>query len=121
MDAEKQDQIVSKLHSILSTFILRRTKREVHLRLPAKHECVLFASQTAAQKKFMLGALTHGVAATAASMGWTYHGDDSDSAVAQLEKQPFRNKLMQCRKVANHPYLFAEPRRGKGQHHTGMR
>ena len=48
--AEKQDNIVSKLHSILKPFLLRRMKSDVELALPRKAEIVLYAQMTPHQK-----------------------------------------------------------------------
>ena len=55
--AEQRDRIVSKLHSILRPFFLRRLKADVDLELPAKQEIVLYAHMTPYQVKINDGLL----------------------------------------------------------------
>lgn len=44
-------QVVSKLHSILKPFLLRRVKTDVETSLPAKMEVLLYAPMAPAQQK----------------------------------------------------------------------
>ena len=45
-------QVISKLHSILRPFLLRRMKEEVEQLLPRKKEIILYANMTDHQKMF---------------------------------------------------------------------
>jgi len=45
-------QVLSKLHSILKPFLLRRIKSDVETSLPAKKEMILYAHMTATQKRY---------------------------------------------------------------------
>ena len=49
--AEQRNRVVSKLHSILKPFLLRRIKADVEASLPAKVEMILYADMTDVQKK----------------------------------------------------------------------
>jgi SNF2-related domain len=49
--AEQRNRVVSKLHSILKPFVLRRIKADVEASLPAKLELVLYANMADTQKK----------------------------------------------------------------------
>ena len=46
---EQQSRIVSKLHEILRPFLLRRTKRDVLLKMPPKMEVVVYCGMTGLQ------------------------------------------------------------------------
>ena len=48
---EQRNHVVSKLHSILRPFLLRRIKADVEADLPAKQEIVLYAPMTEEQLK----------------------------------------------------------------------
>ena len=90
MDEEMQ-QRVSKLHSVLRPYLLRRLKRDVEKELPSKFEhlvmCPLSKRQRFLYDEFM-------------SRAETRH--DLQSGVYQK----IANILMQLRKVVNHPDLF---------------
>jgi SNF2 family DNA or RNA helicase len=47
----KHAQVVTKLHSILKPFLLRRVKTDVESALPGKLEVVLYAPMTSTQRK----------------------------------------------------------------------
>lgn len=49
--AEHRNRLVSKLHSILKPFVLRRLKSDVNIALPEKAEVLLYAHMTKDQKK----------------------------------------------------------------------
>lgn len=84
-------QRVSKLHTVLRPYLLRRLKRDVEKELPSKYEhlvlCPLSKRQRFLYDEFM-------------SKGQTR--EDLDSGVYQK----IANILMQLRKVCNHPNLF---------------
>ncbi|KAF8911617.1 SNF2 family N-terminal domain-containing protein [Gymnopilus junonius] len=84
-------QRVSKLHTVLRPYLLRRLKRDVEKELPSKFEhltlCPLSKRQRFLYDEFMSRAQTR---------------DALDSGVYQK----IANVLMQLRKVCNHPDLF---------------
>lgn len=84
-------QRVSKLHTVLRPYLLRRLKRDVEKELPSKFEhltlCPLSKRQRFLYDEFMSRAQTR---------------DALDSGVYQK----IANILMQLRKVCNHPDLF---------------
>lgn len=84
-------QTVSKLHTVLRPYLLRRLKRDVEKELPSKFEhltmCPLSKRQRFLYDEFMERAQTR---------------DALDSGVYQK----IANILMQLRKVCNHPDLF---------------
>lgn len=49
---EKEGQVLSKLHQILSPFLLRRLKTDVELKIPPKVEVHVYATMTAQQEKY---------------------------------------------------------------------
>jgi SWI/SNF-related matrix-associated actin-dependent regulator of chromatin subfamily A protein 2/4 len=80
MTEEEQLLVINRLHSILRPFMLRREKREVETDMPDKVEkivrCTLSESQRLLYENVMEGNVS------------------------------IHNKMMQLRKVCNHPYLF---------------
>ncbi|KDQ56398.1 hypothetical protein JAAARDRAFT_311064 [Jaapia argillacea MUCL 33604] len=90
LDDETQ-QRVSKLHTVLRPYLLRRLKRDVEKELPSKYEhlvlCPLSKRQRFLYDEFMSRRQTR---------------DDLHSGVYQK----VANILMQLRKVCNHPDLF---------------
>ena len=84
-------QRVSKLHTVLRPYLLRRLKRDVEKELPSKYEhlilCPLSKRQRFLYDEFMSRAQTR---------------DALESGVYQK----IANILMQLRKVCNHPDLF---------------
>ncbi|KAF4600068.1 swr1 complex component [Pleurotus pulmonarius] len=84
-------QRVTKLHTVLRPYLLRRLKRDVEKELPSKYEhlvmCPLSKRQRFLYDEFMARAHTR---------------DALDSGVYQK----IANILMQLRKVCNHPDLF---------------
>ncbi|TCD66274.1 swr1 complex component [Steccherinum ochraceum] len=89
-DLENQE-VVSKLHTVLRPYLLRRLKRDVEKELPSKFEhlvmCPLSKRQRFLYDEFMARAQTR---------------HDLQSGVYQK----VANILMQLRKVVNHPDLF---------------
>lgn len=57
VDQERKSAIVSKLHSILRPYLLRRTKDDVEKELPGKQEVILYAQMTPEQRKIQKGIL----------------------------------------------------------------
>jgi ATP-dependent DNA helicase len=135
---EQQQQVVTKLHEILRPFLLRRLKKDVLLRMPPKLEIVVYCPMSSLQQEYYRhiqdgtlltalvdlgidvrevtgyagmsgrGSSTKSTASTPSSSGV----EDSESGGGGFTS----NKLMQLRKVCNHPFLFGEPRDETGQY-----
>ena len=45
-------QVITKLHAILKTFLLRRVKRDVETSLTGKKEIILYADKNQQQREF---------------------------------------------------------------------
>ena len=84
-------QRVSKLHTVLRPYLLRRLKRDVEKELPSKYDhlvlCPLSKRQRFLYDEFMLRAQTR-------------------ESLSSGVYQKIANILMQLRKVCNHPDLF---------------
>ena len=50
LEEQMQEQIVTKLHSVLKPFLLRRLKADVELSIPPKKELILYAPMVALQR-----------------------------------------------------------------------
>ncbi|RYG53806.1 hypothetical protein EON66_08000, partial [archaeon] len=97
--AEMRNRIVSKLHSLLERYMLRRTKDEVRLGLPPKVEIVVYTPLTVEQVGMLKAIHTGDFEALLRKMDWT-----PGSAIASGDPSaPYRlnlnNTLMQLRKV----------------------
>ncbi|GMG21289.1 unnamed protein product [Ambrosiozyma monospora] len=96
---EDQDEVVKKLHKVLSPFLLRRVKSDVEKSLLPKKEVNLYVGMTEMQVKWYRNLLEKDI-------------DAVNGAVGRREgKTRLLNIVMQLRKCCNHPYLFegAEP------------
>ena len=89
--AEYNKAIITRLHSVLRPFLLRRLKKDVEKQLPGKHEhvikCRLSKRQRQLYEEYVAQTETKNVLASGNFMG-------------------IMNCLMQLRKVCNHPDLF---------------
>jgi ATP-dependent DNA helicase len=95
MEAQRRDQVVSKLHDILRPFLLRRLKIDVEHSLPLKKEILLYAQMTPAQRKLNEAMMDKTIGDVLNKMT-----DGSKSRAA------LNNVIMQLRKVCNHPDLI---------------
>jgi ATP-dependent DNA helicase len=93
---EQRNSVISKLHSILKPFLLRRVKTDVETSLPGKLEVVLYAKMTDRQVDVnkQLAEKTLG----------TTMAKSSGKSTPGLSK--LNNMLMQMRKCCNHPDLI---------------
>ncbi|RYG70441.1 hypothetical protein EON64_00170 [archaeon] len=89
--------IVSRLHTIIRPFILRRLKSEVATQLPNKYEYVLYCKMSKRQLYLYEEFISRN------NMGGTKAAASSNSYISMM------NILMQLRKICNHPNLL-EPR-----------
>eukprot|EP00466_Bigelowiella_natans_P015704 jgi/Bigna1/34078/e_gw1.4.9.1 len=80
MNEEEKLLVIDRLHNILRPFVLRREKREVESQLQDKVDVVLRCEMTSVQK-----VLYHAI---------------KDGKVSM------HNRMVQLRKICNHPYLF---------------
>jgi len=89
--AEYNKAVITRLHSVLRPFLLRRLKKDVEKQLPGKHEhvikCRLSKRQRQLYEEYVAQTETKNVLASGNFMG-------------------IMNCLMQLRKVCNHPDLF---------------
>ncbi len=52
MQQEKQNNILSTLHQILTPFLLRRIKADVDLKIPPKKELLVYCPMSEKQREF---------------------------------------------------------------------
>ncbi|KAJ2995542.1 hypothetical protein HDV02_000659 [Globomyces sp. JEL0801] len=127
---EVYSSMVSSLHQILKPFLLRRIKSDVMKDLPMKREYLLFAPMVEEQKDLYEAVLTktnlpvvekyylRSITATPTSSHTTASDLSNEEMsktvtevkipphIKKLGQQGVQNRIMQLRKVCNHPYLF---------------
>jgi helicase SWR1 len=86
-------EIISKLHTVLRPYLLRRLKADVEKQMPGKFEHVLWCRLSKRQRELYDGFLNR---------------DDTRGTLASGNYLSIINCLMQLRKVCNHPDLFIE-------------
>lgn len=91
--------IIRRLHKVLRPFLLRRLKKDVEKDLPDKIEKVIKCQMSALQLKLYEHMLKHNV---------LYTGAPADAGSNKLGIKGLNNKIMQLRKICNHPYVFEE-------------
>lgn len=92
-------QVITKLHSILRPFLLRRMKEDVEQMLPRKKEIILYANMTEHQKQIQ----DHLVNKTLVD----YLEKESENVILRYGKKgKLNNLLVQLRKNCNHPDLL---------------
>lgn len=89
--------IIRRLHKVLRPFLLRRLKKDVEKDLPDKIEKVIKCKMSGLQVKLYDQMLKHNV------MFVGNEGDNQKTGIKGLN-----NKIMQLRKICNHPYVFEE-------------
>jgi len=103
---EERSRIVSKLHSLLARYMLRRTKDEVKLSLPPKVEALLYTPLTAQQVR-LLRALDGGPGALVAEvrrMGWV-----PSARLEELTANPFLHSAAAAAAGPGAPAAAAAP------------
>jgi SWI/SNF-related matrix-associated actin-dependent regulator of chromatin subfamily A member 5 len=96
-DAEGQQNVIRKLHTVLNPFMIRRVKKDVARSLPPKKETKLYIGLTPMQQEWYKRVLRK---------------DSHElNSLGGPDRVRLLNIIMQLRKVTNHPYLFdgAEP------------
>jgi len=86
--------IIRRLHKVLRPFLLRRLKKEVESQLPDKIECIIKCELSALQRCL-------------------YHAMSKNRTLiienqGKTARRALMNKIMQLRKICNHPFLFQE-------------
>jgi helicase SWR1 len=90
---EQSKNTISKLHTLLRPYLLRRLKADVEKQMPAKYEHVEFCRLSKRQRELYDGFLSR---------------DDTRGTLASGNYLSIINCLMQLRKVCNHPDLFID-------------
>lgn len=91
--------IIRRLHKVLRPFLLRRLKKDVEKDLPDKVEKVLKCNLSGLQHIMYQQMLKH----NALFIGSQTSGTNNKSGIKGLN-----NKIMQLRKICNHPFVFEE-------------
>jgi len=95
----QRSQVISKLHSLLRPFMLRRIKSDVEIGLPGKMEVIMYAHMTPLQKELNEKLLDRTLIDSLTEKA-------KDSGMVRGMAGKLNNLLMQLRKVANHPDLI---------------
>ncbi|KAI7864350.1 SNF2 family N-terminal domain-containing protein [Spinellus fusiger] len=96
LNEEEQLLIIKRLHKVLRPFLLRRLKKDVESELPDKIERVIKCKLSALQLQ-MYSQMKK------SRMLYTSLGNDGKTTIKGLN-----NKIMQLRKICNHPFVFEE-------------
>lgn len=93
----EDSKLVTRLHSVLRPFLLRRLKSDVEKKLPPKKEIKIYVGLSKMQREWYTKILMKDI--------------DIVNGAGKASKMRLLNVLMQLRKCCNHPYLFdgAEP------------
>lgn len=89
--------VIRRLHKVLRPFLLRRLKKDVEKDLPDKVEKVIKCKMSALQSKLYDQMLKHNV---------LFIGESNDKT--KMSIKGLNNKIMQLRKICNHPFVFEE-------------
>ncbi|ODQ66773.1 hypothetical protein NADFUDRAFT_33521 [Nadsonia fulvescens var. elongata DSM 6958] len=89
--------VIRRLHKVLRPFLLRRLKKDVEKDLPDKVEKVIKCKMSALQQKLYEQVLKH---------NHLYLGDSGKGNKGGLKG--LNNRVMQLRKICNHPFVFEE-------------
>ena len=89
---KSKNEMITRLHTLLKPFLLRRLKSEVEKSLLPKKETKIYVGLSKMQRAWYTKVLTKDL--------------DILNAAGKVEKLRLLNILMQLRKCCNHPYLF---------------
>lgn len=89
--------IIRRLHKVLRPFLLRRLKKDVEKDLPDKVEKVIKCKMSALQQVLYQQMVEHNI---------VYIGSSTDDNKLSTGFLGLNNKIMQLRKICNHPYVF---------------
>ena len=103
VETESRQRVVTKLHSILRPFLLRRLKRDVLLTMPPKREVVVYAGMSSLQREYYARVQAGTLREALLQMG-----------VEGAKDVSMQNQIMQLRKVCFpppvvSPLLFPPP------------
>merc|ERR1712060_429338 len=101
-EEERRNKVVTKLHSILRPFLLRRIKDQVEKSLPKKKEILLWAGMSEHQEQFNRALVDKTISDLLEKMSG---GSVSGQGRVQMAST-MGNVLMQLRKNCNHPDLI---------------
>ncbi|KAI9007483.1 SNF2 family N-terminal domain-containing protein [Phycomyces nitens] len=96
LNEEEQLLIIKRLHKVLRPFLLRRLKKDVESELPDKIERVIKCKLSALQLQMYTQMKKN-------RMLYTTGGNNGKTTIKGLN-----NKIMQLRKICNHPFVFEE-------------
>lgn len=99
LSEEESLLIIRRLHKVLRPFLLRRLKKDVEKDLPDKVEKVIKCDFSALQYSLYQQMLRH----NALFVGLSINNGTTKGGIKGLN-----NKIMQLRKICNHPFVFEE-------------
>lgn len=100
LNEEETLLIIRRLHKVLRPFLLRRLKKDVEKDLPDKVERVIKCKMSALQYKLYQHMLKY----KAIFVG----GDEGKPGKTKNGVKGLNNRIMQLRKICNHPFVFEE-------------
>jgi ATP-dependent DNA helicase len=109
IEEEGKNKTISKLHTILDPFLLRRLKTDVLKFLPPKREYVILAPMTQKQMKFNNAIRDRTLESEIKEANTEFEmGEQGWEKCTTVNKSAtsLQNIMMQMRKNCNHPYLF---------------
>jgi len=119
IEDEGKNKTISKLHTILDPFLLRRLKTDVLTFLPAKREYVIQSPMTQMQMKYNRAIADKTLESVINESNLDYklgeNGGWEEFKAVGKSATSLQNIMMQMRKNCNHPYLFQGPIDGMGQ------
>jgi len=95
--------IIRRLHKVLRPFLLRRLKKDVEKDLPDKVEKVIKCKMSSLQTALYQQLLKYGLIYTGDGTTDGSNGKGGGGGLRSLN-----NKIMQLRKICNHPFVFQE-------------
>ncbi|KAI8066725.1 SNF2 family N-terminal domain-containing protein [Gongronella butleri] len=97
LNEEEQLLIIKRLHKVLRPFLLRRLKKDVEAELPDKVEKIIRCKLSALQSRLYTQVRKHNVIIAGSGK------EGGRAGVVGLN-----NRIMQLRKICNHPFVFEQ-------------